>query len=216
MSSISPIDGRYKQNVSELEAYFSEQALMRYRVMVEVKYLLALVDCKPLHKTRSLSKKALTSLKNLYVEFSAKDFKQIKKIEEKTNHDVNAVVVFISEKLKKAGRNDLVPLVHLGLTSEDINNTAYSLMTKGAVENIMVPSIKGVLKELRALSRKTKSLSLLSAFSCIGNLPKASKPIIFRESELSNISLKVAHLIREAPFKIHLCSFPISSGKQSM
>ena len=147
MSSISPIDGRYKQNVSELEAYFSEQALMRYRVMVEVKYLLALVDCKPLHKTRSLSKKALTSLKNLYVEFSTKDFKQIKKIEEKTNHDVNAVVVFISEKLKKAGRNDLVPLVHLGLTSEDINNTAYSLMTKGAVENIMVPSIKGVLKE---------------------------------------------------------------------
>ena len=162
MSNISPIDGRYKQNVSELEAYFSEQALMRYRVMVEVKYLLALVDCKPLHKTRGLSKKALTSLKNLYVEFSAKDFKQIKKIEEKTNHDVNAVVVFISEKLKRAGRNDLVPLVHLGLTSEDINNTAYSLMTKGAVENIMVPSIKGVLKELRALSRRTKSLSLLS------------------------------------------------------
>jgi len=73
---------------------------MRYRVMVEVKYLLALVDSKPLHKTRSLSKKALTSLKNLYAEFSAKDFKQIKKIEEKTNHDVNAVVVLISEKLK--------------------------------------------------------------------------------------------------------------------
>ena len=162
MSSISPIDGRYKQNVSELEAYFSEQALMRYRVMVEVKYLLALVDCKPLHKTRSLSKKALTSLKNLYAEFSAKDFKQIKKIEEKTNHDVNAVVVFISEKLKRAGRKDLVPLVHFGLTSEDVNNTAYSLMTRGAVDNIMIPSIKSVLKELKTLSKKTKSLPLLS------------------------------------------------------
>ena len=162
MSNISPIDGRYKKNVSELGEYFSEQALMRHRVMVEVKYLLALVEHKSFKKTRVLSKKTFTSLKNLYVDFSLKDFKQIKKIEEKTNHDVNAVVVFISEKLKRAGRKDLVPLVHFGLTSEDINNTAYSLMTKGAVDNIMIPSIKSVLKELKTLSKKTKSLPLLS------------------------------------------------------
>ena len=114
---------------------------MRHRVMVEVKYLLALVEHKSFKKTRALSKKTFTSLKNLYVDFSLKDFKQIKKIEEKTNHDVNAVVVFISEKLKRAGRKDLVPLVHFGLTSEDVNNTAYSLMTRGAVDNIMIPSI---------------------------------------------------------------------------
>ena len=95
MSNISPIDGRYKKNVSELGEYFSEQALMRHRVMVEVKYLLALVEHKSFKKTRFLSKKTFTSLKNLYVDFSLKDFKQIKKIEEKTNHDVNAVVVFI-------------------------------------------------------------------------------------------------------------------------
>ena len=162
MSNISPIDGRYKKNVSELETFFSEQALMRHRVMVEVEYLLALVEHKSFQKTRSLSKKTLNSLKGLYVEFSATHFKQIKKIEKKTNHDVNAVVVFVSEKLKKIGRDDLVPFVHFGLTSEDINNISYSLMTKGAVDNVMIPSVKGVLKELKTLSKKTKSLSLLS------------------------------------------------------
>ena len=162
MSNISPIDGRYKKNVSELETFFSEQALMRHRVMVEVEYLLALVEHKSFQKTRSLSKKTLNSLKGLYVEFSATHFKQIKKIEKKTNHDVNAVVVFVSEKLKKIGRDDLVPFVHFGLTSEDINNISYSLMTRGAVDSVMIPSVKGVLKELKALSKKTKSLSLLS------------------------------------------------------
>ena len=130
--------------------------------MVEVEYLLALIEHKSFQKTRSLSKKALNSLKGLYVEFSATHFKQIKKIEKKTNHDVNAVVVFVSEKLKKIGRDDLVPFVHFGLTSEDINNISYSLMTQGAVKDLMIPSVKGVLKELKALSKKTKSLSLLS------------------------------------------------------
>ena len=162
MSNISPIDGRYKKNVSELETFFSEQALMRHRVMVEVEYLLALIEHKSLHIAPALSKKTLNSLKGLYVEFSATHFKQIKKIEEKTNHDVNAVVVFVSENLKKIGRGDLVPFVHFGLTSEDINNISYSLMTQSAVENVMIPSVKGVLKELKSLSKKTKSLSLLS------------------------------------------------------
>ena len=162
MSNISPIDGRYKKNVSELETFFSEQALMRHRVMVEVEYLLALVEHKSFQKTRTLSKKAFNSLKGLYVEFSSTHFKEIKKIEKKTNHDVNAVVVFVSKKLKKIGRDDLVPFVHFGLTSEDVNNISYSLMTRGAVDNVMIPSVKGVLKELKTLSKKTKSLSLLS------------------------------------------------------
>jgi len=162
VNNISPIDGRYKESVSELEGYFSEQALMRHRTMVEVEYLLFLIEHKSFQKKRSLSKKNLLSLRNLYIEFSEKDFKQIKKIESKTNHDVNAVVVFISEKLEKMGRKDLVPIVHFGLTSEDINNTAYSLMTKGATKNIMIPAIKNVLKELKRLARKTKSLPMLS------------------------------------------------------
>ena len=126
MNNISPIDGRYKENVSELEGYFSEQALMRYRILVEVEYLLSLVELKSFQKKRSLSKKTLSSLRNLYIEFSDKDFKQIKKIESKTNHDVNAVVVFISEKLEKISRKDLIPLVHFGLTSECLLYTSPS------------------------------------------------------------------------------------------
>jgi adenylosuccinate lyase len=162
VNNISPIDGRYKKNVSELETFFSEQALMRHRVMVEVEYLLALIEHKSFQKTRALSNKTLKLLKGLYVEFSTTHFKQIKKIEKKTNHDVNAVVVFVSKKLKKFGRDDLVPFVHFGLTSEDINNISYSLMIKSAVDNVMIPSVGGTLKELKILSKKTKSLSLLS------------------------------------------------------
>ena len=162
MINISPIDGRYKKSVSELDKYFSEHALMRYRVMVEIKYLFALMNHSSFKKIKPLSKKSLSSLEGLYQNFSNKEFKQIKKIEEKTKHDVNAVVVFISKKLKQIDRKDLMPLVHFGLTSEDINNTSYSLMTKDAVSNILAPAIKSVLKELKKLSRKTKRLPLLS------------------------------------------------------
>ena len=162
MSNISPIDGRYKEGVSELEKYFSEQALMRHRVFVEVQYLLSLIGHASFKNIKPLNKKCLLSLGGLCENFSSKDFKRIKKIEQKTNHDVNAVVVFVSEKLTELNRKDLVPLVHFGLTSEDINNISYSLMVKGAVANVLVPSIKNVLKELKKLSKGSKMLPLLS------------------------------------------------------
>ena len=162
MSNISPIDGRYKESVSELEKYFSEQALMRHRVFVEVQYLLSLIGHASFKNIKPLNKKCLLSLGGLCENFSSKDFKRIKKIEQKTNHDVNAVVVFVSEKLTELNRKDLVPLVHFGLTSEDINNISYSLMVKGAVVNVLVPSIKDVLKELKKLSKDSKMLPLLS------------------------------------------------------
>ena len=162
MSSISPIDGRYKKNVSELNNYFSEQALMRYRVLVEVRYLVSLCNHKSFKKTKPLRKKDLEFLVGLFENFSPKDFNQIKRIEAKTKHDVNAVVVFISKRLAEINRKDLVPLVHFGLTSEDINNTAYSLMVKEARDGVMVPEIKKILGELRKLSKKHASLPMLS------------------------------------------------------
>ena len=162
MSSISPIDGRYKKNVSELNNYFSEQALMRYRVLVEVRYLVSLCNHKSFKKTKPLRKKDLEFLVGLFENFSPKDFNQIKRIEAKTKHDVNAVVVFISKRLAEINRKDLVPLVHFGLTSEDINNTAYSLMVKEARDGVMVPEIKKILGELRKLSKKHASLPVLS------------------------------------------------------
>ena len=162
MSSISPIDGRYKKSVSELDAYFSEQALMRYRVLVEIKYLFALLNHGSFKKTKALRKKDVVFLCNLYDDFSPKSFNQIKRIESKTKHDVNAVVEFVSQKLISIGRSDLCPLVHFGLTSEDVNNISYTLMVKDATNNIMIPNIRAVLKELKGLSKKTASLPLLS------------------------------------------------------
>jgi len=162
VSSISPIDGRYKKSVSELDAYFSEQALMRYRVLVEIKYLFALLNHESFKKTKVLRKKDVVFLCNLYDDFSPKSFNQIKRIESKTKHDVNAVVEFVSQKLISIGRADLCPLVHFGLTSEDVNNISYTLMVKDATNNIMIPNIRAVLKELKGLSKKTASLPLLS------------------------------------------------------
>ena len=108
MSNISPIDGRYKKNVSELETFFSEQALMRHRVMVEVEYLLALIEHMSFQKTRALSKKTLNSLKGLYVEFSAAHFKQIKKIDKNLDIDLNKIFIILNPlqlkiKLKTVG-----------------------------------------------------------------------------------------------------------------
>lgn len=162
MSSISPIDGRYKKNVSELDGYFSEQALMRYRVFVEVKYLINLADHKSFEKIKSLRKKDVDFLVGLFENFSPKDFNQIKRIEAKTKHDVNAVVGFISQKLVQINRSDLTPLVHFGLTSEDINNTAYSLMVKDATKNVLLPEIKNTLGVLKKLSKKHAALPMLS------------------------------------------------------
>jgi adenylosuccinate lyase len=162
VSGISPIDGRYKKAVSELDAFFSEQALMRYRVLVEIKYLIALLNHKSFQAVKPLIKKDFIFLCGLYEDFSPRDFNQIKRIESKTKHDVNAVVEFISQKLISIGRSDLCPLVHFGLTSEDINNISYSLMTKEATKKIMLPNIKAVLKELKKLAKKTSGIALLS------------------------------------------------------
>ena len=106
---------------------------MRYRVMVEIKYLFALMNHSSFKKIKPLSKKSLSSLEGLYQNFSNKEFKQIKKIEEKTKHDVNAVVVFISKKLKQIDRKDLMPLVHFGLTSEAVSYTHLTLPTSDLV-----------------------------------------------------------------------------------
>ncbi len=162
MSSISPIDGRYKKTVSELDAFFSEQALMRYRVLVETKYLFALLNHRSFENNKPLRKKDINFLSDLYENFSPRDFNQIKRVESKTKHDVNAVVEFVSQKLISIGRGDLCPLVHFGLTSEDINNISYSLMVRDATKKIMLPNIKAVLKELKKVAKKTSTMPLLS------------------------------------------------------
>ena len=161
MSSISPLDGRYKQETQELNRYFSEQALMRFRLCVEVKYLIFLSETASLKNKISINTKNRKSLEGLYKDFDQKEYNAIKRIESKTKHDVNAVVEYLSVKVGNISE-DLVPWIHFGLTSEDINSTAYSLMIKGAVEGPVFESLVALSSTLKKMVTKTKSLPMLS------------------------------------------------------
>tara|TARA_B100000427_G_scaffold176449_1_gene146790 strand:+ start:1049 stop:2395 length:1347 start_codon:yes stop_codon:yes gene_type:complete len=161
MSSISPLDGRYKKDVQELNEYFSEQALMRFRLYVEIKYLIFLSQTVSLKNRVSINAKDKKALEGLYKNFDQREYNAIKRIEAKTKHDVNAMVEYLSQKIESISES-LVPWVHFGLTSEDINNTAYSLMIKGAVEGPVFSSLSAVSSELKKIATKTKGLSMLS------------------------------------------------------
>ena len=162
MSAISPLDGRYKKNVVELNEFFSEQALMRSRLEVEVKYLIALSRHRALKKDLSLKKSDEKMLHSFYTKFDQKEYNMVKRIEAKTNHDVNAVVGYLSQKLEKNGYLHLVPFVHFGLTSEDINNTSYSLMFQRGIDGPLLKALGEVSSSLELLIKNTKNTPMLS------------------------------------------------------
>ena len=162
MSAISPLDGRYKKNVSELNSFFSEQALMKFRLEVEVKYLIALSEHRSLKKDLSLKKKEQKQLHSFYQNFDQKEYNAVKRIEAKTKHDVNAVVEYLSQKLEKNGFSKWTPFVHFGLTSEDINNTSYSLMFQRGVDESLLDSLDQLSSLLMLLVGKTKDMPMLS------------------------------------------------------
>ena len=162
MSNISPLDSRYKKQVSELNEYFSEQALMGFRLYVEIKYLIFLSKHRALKKLVSLNKKDQQKLEKIYSNFDQKEYNAIKKIEAKTKHDVNAVVQYLSKKIEKNISGALVPWVHFGLTSEDINNTAYSLMIKGAVQSSLLKNLKELSGALKKLVSQNKDFPIMA------------------------------------------------------
>ena len=162
MSNISPLDSRYKKQVSELNEYFSEQALMGFRLCVEIKYLIFLSKHRALKKLISLNKKDQQRLEKIYSNFDQKEYNAIKKIEARTKHDVNAVVQYLSKKIEKNISGALVPWVHFGLTSEDINNTAYSLMIKGAVQSSLLKNLKELSGALKKLVSQNKDFPIMA------------------------------------------------------
>ena len=162
MSAISPLDGRYKKAVSELGEFFSEQALMKARLEVEVKYLIALSQHRALKKDLGLRVADQKTLHSLYKNFDQKEYNAVKRIEAKTKHDVNAVVGYFSQKLEKNGYSKWVPFVHFGLTSEDINNTAYSLLFKRSVDQSLLKILGELSSLLSLLTSKTKDVPMLS------------------------------------------------------
>ncbi|MDD4352079.1 MAG: adenylosuccinate lyase [Candidatus Gracilibacteria bacterium] len=162
LNALSPLDGRYENKVADLRPYFSEAALMRYRVLVEVEYLIALAGVKEVKAVPKFTAGQEKFLKNLYLNFSEKDAERIKKIEETTNHDVKAVEYFLREKLDKNGLKKVSGMLHFGLTSQDINNTALALMLKEAVKNTYLPALTKLRNVLYAFAKKHKALPILA------------------------------------------------------
>ncbi|MEE9573176.1 MAG: lyase family protein, partial [Candidatus Neomarinimicrobiota bacterium] len=162
LDNISPIDGRYNKETQELKLFFSEEALIKYRIKIEIEYLIALCGVVRIKELKPLSSRKKTELRNIYNKFDAKDARRVKKIEEKTNHDVKAVEYFLCDKLKHSGAIKLIPWIHFGLTSEDINNLAYSLMWQDALVHIYLPTLKKVISKLKSLAKKYNSTALLA------------------------------------------------------
>ncbi len=161
LNAISPIDGRYRSKVKELASYFSEEALIKYRVLVEVEYFIALCEL-PLPQLKTVSKNVFTDLRSIYQNFSTDDALAIKKIENVTNHDVKAVEYFIKEKFDALGLSQFKEFIHFGLTSQDINNTAIPLSIKEALEHVYIPEYLIIFEKLKGLSSDWSNISMLA------------------------------------------------------
>ena len=161
LEAISPVDGRYRRATQKLADYFSEGALIRYRVLVEVEYFIALCEL-PLPQLKKIDKKLLKSLRNIYKNFSIKDAGSVKAIEKITNHDVKAVEYFLKEKFDEIKLQDFKEFIHFALTSQDINNTALPLSLKEACLEVVLPLYDEVVEVLQARAREWKDVSMLA------------------------------------------------------
>jgi len=158
LSNISPLDGRYANSIAELSKYFSESALMGYRLKVEIEYLIALSNEKSINDLPPFSKDEQERLRKIYQNFNLVGAEKVKEIEATTNHDVKAIEYYIQGKVKKS----LHPWIHFALTSEDVNNLSYSLMWQDGLKQVYQSSLQLVNKELKKLARKYKEASMLA------------------------------------------------------
>lgn len=161
LTAISPIDGRYRSKTEDLSGYFSEFALIRYRVLVEIEYFIALCEI-PLPALSDIDKAVFAKLQAIYQEFSLEDAQKIKDIEKVTNHDVKAVEYFIKEKFDALSLEKYKEYIHFGLTSQDINNTSIPLSIKEALEKSYYPLMEKLISELEAKSEEWKDVAMLA------------------------------------------------------
>lgn len=158
LTAISPVDGRYRGQVQQLDDYFSEYALIRYRVLVEVRYFIFLAD----KGFFSIDNKSRTKLQQLSATFSIEQAETIKQTEKITNHDVKAVEYFLKEELDKLNLSHLKEWIHFGLTSQDINNTSLPLALRDFINEAYLPQVTGLCKELTQLAKKWKNVPMLA------------------------------------------------------
>lgn len=159
LTAISPIDGRYRKQLAELAQYFSEYALIRARVEVEIEYFIALNEFGIFKLPAKLTKAAL---RQIYQNFTEDDARKIKEIESITNHDVKAVEYFIKEKLQELGGASILEWVHFGLTSQDVNNTSIPLLWKQAMEHEYLPALINLISHLRSLAQSWNGVPMLA------------------------------------------------------
>ena len=159
--AVSPVDGRYAAKTRSLNAYFSEYALIRYRIRVEIEYFIALCEL-PLPQLADFDKGLFGTLRNIYADFTPEQAQQVKDIEKTTNHDVKAVEYFIKARFKELGISRWSEFIHFGLTSQDINNTAQPLMLKEAVEAVWLPALREVTDLLAADAEAWKDIPMLA------------------------------------------------------
>ena len=161
LNAISPIDGRYRSKTDALGAYFSEEALIKYRVRIEIEYFIALCEI-PLPQLKHFEASKFGELRNIYLDFSTEDAQEIKEIEKTTNHDVKAVEYFIKTAFDNLGLSSFKEFIHFGLTSQDINNTAIPLSIKEAMNDVYVPLYLEVLEKLTVLSQEWALIPMLA------------------------------------------------------
>ncbi|MBD5068026.1 MAG: adenylosuccinate lyase [Alistipes sp.] len=161
LTAISPVDGRYRSKTEKLAGYFSEQALIRYRIRVEVEYFIALCEL-PLPQLAGVDRSAFAALRQLYTDFSTADAQRVKEIEAVTNHDVKAVEYIIKEKMEALGLAEYKEFVHFGLTSQDINNTSIPLSLKEGLEEVYYPAVGEVRDRLAAFAEEWRAVPMLA------------------------------------------------------
>ncbi|NDW10259.1 adenylosuccinate lyase [Dysgonomonas sp. 520] len=161
LTAISPIDGRYRSKTQQLTNYFSEYALIKYRVHVEIEYFIALCEL-PLPQLKEVDSSVFPDLRKIVSDFSESDASHIKEIESVTNHDVKAVEYFIKEKFDLLGLEPYKEFIHFGLTSQDINNTSIPLSLKDALTDVYYPMLEQLIGSLRAKAEEWKDISMLA------------------------------------------------------
>ncbi len=161
LTAISPIDGRYAGKTLPLQAFFSEQALIKYRVRVEIEYFIALCEI-PLPQLSEFDKQKFQKLRDIYINFSDENALEIKKIEQTTNHDVKAVEYFIKQQFDRLGLEKYKEFIHFGLTSQDINNTSVPLSIKEAMNEVYLPELNKVIEKLDTFANEWKAIPLLA------------------------------------------------------
>ena len=161
LMAVSPIDGRYRKQVEDLSMYFSEYALIKYRIRVEIEYFIALCEL-PLEQLKSFDQANFEALRNIYKNFSTEDAQKVKEIEKVTNHDVKAVEYFIKDEFKKLGIEKYGEFVHFGLTSQDINNTSVPLSLLEGIRDTYMPALNEVIAILEDFSKEWENVSMLA------------------------------------------------------